>query len=236
MTQRLGIFPTFFLSGFECSTFLWKDAGRRDLAAELQHYSHADEDYAMLPPLGIAVAREGIPWPLVDRGGGRYDFSQIEAFLAAQRRHNILPIWDLCHYGYPDDLDPFSDEFPKRFAAYAKAAALYVSERAHHGPLFITPVNEPTFWGYMGGEWGWCAPFQKDVQCRLDLTEMLARADLAAVKAIRHVVPSARMVVIYALIDVVAPVDRPDLQEAARIETDEDAYLAFDIIAGLNAP
>jgi hypothetical protein len=27
-----GIVPTFFLSGFECSTFLWKDQGRRDLA------------------------------------------------------------------------------------------------------------------------------------------------------------------------------------------------------------
>jgi hypothetical protein len=26
-----GIFPTFFMSGFECSTFVWKDKGRRDL-------------------------------------------------------------------------------------------------------------------------------------------------------------------------------------------------------------
>ena len=32
MTKRPGIFPTFFLSGFECSTFRWKDCGRRDLA------------------------------------------------------------------------------------------------------------------------------------------------------------------------------------------------------------
>jgi hypothetical protein len=28
-TKRPGIFPTFFLSGFECSTFRWKDRGRR---------------------------------------------------------------------------------------------------------------------------------------------------------------------------------------------------------------
>ena len=39
-------------------------------------------------------------------GGGDYDFSLIDPFLAAQRRHNILPIWDLCHYGFPDGLDP----------------------------------------------------------------------------------------------------------------------------------
>jgi hypothetical protein len=70
VTVRPSLFPTFFLSGFECSTFLWKEAGRRDLSAELQHYEHADDDYAMLGPIGIAVAREGIPWPLVHRGGG----------------------------------------------------------------------------------------------------------------------------------------------------------------------
>ena len=53
MTQRSGIFPTFFLSGFECSTFEWGDKGRRDLSAELQHYAHADGDYAMLGALGL---------------------------------------------------------------------------------------------------------------------------------------------------------------------------------------
>ena len=132
MAARESIFPTFFLSGFECSTFLWKDRGRRDLCEETQHRSHADEDYRMLRSLGIAVAREGIPWPLVDRGGS-YDFSYIDPFLEAQRRHDILPIWDLCHYGYPDDADPFDAAFADRFAAYAEAAARYVTERAHHG-------------------------------------------------------------------------------------------------------
>ena len=52
-----GIFPTFFLSGFECSSFDWKDQGRRDVSAELQHYVHADEDYRFLASLGIGVAR-----------------------------------------------------------------------------------------------------------------------------------------------------------------------------------
>src|SRR4028119_632127 len=101
MATRPGIFPTFFLSGCECSAFEWKDKGRRDLSAELQHYGHADEDYAMLRNLGIGVAREGIPWPLVERSAGQYDFSSIDRFLDAQRRHKVLPIWDLCHYGFP---------------------------------------------------------------------------------------------------------------------------------------
>jgi beta-glucosidase/6-phospho-beta-glucosidase/beta-galactosidase len=239
MTARQSIFPTFFLSGFECSSFLWgKDRKRRDLSAELRHYEHADEDYAMLPTLGIAVAREGVPWPLVDKGNGRYDFSAIDGFLAAQRRHNVLPIWDLCHYGYPDDLDPLGDPdgFVQRFEAYALAAARYVAARAHHGPLCFTPVNEPTFWGYMGGEWAWCAPFGKSPEDRRRFTLALARADIAAVKAIRADFPDARMVHIDPLIWVVPPRDRPDLADEAHREAYEDAYIAWDVISGLKHP
>jgi hypothetical protein len=236
MQSNEGIFPTFFLSGFECSSFDWKDEGRRDITAELRHDIHADEDYAMLAPLGIAVAREGIPWPLVDNGLGNHDFSRIDRFVAAQRRHNILPIWDLCHYGYPPDVDPWSDAFVQRFAAYAKAAARYVGERAHHGPLCFTPINEPTFWGYMGGEWGWCAPFGKTPEERRRWSLQLARADIAAVKAIREDFPDARFVHIDPLIWVVPPRDRPDLAEEARRESYEDAYIAWDVISGLKHP
>ncbi|MGZ8284398.1 MAG: hypothetical protein ACXW27_02935 [Allosphingosinicella sp.] len=230
--SREGIFPTFFLSGFECSTFIWKDQGRRDLCEETQHLSHADEDYRMLRSLGIAVAREGIPWPMVDKGGGTYDFSCIDPFLAAQRRYGIQPIWDLCHYGYPDDVDPFGGEFADRFAAYAEAAARHVIERAHHAPPFFTPINEITFFGYMAGEWSWAAPFGKDRETRRRLTLALAGADIAAVKAIRALAPDSRMVHIDPLIWVVAPRDRPDFIEAARRETYDDAFLAFDVIGG----
>ncbi|HZG10282.1 MAG TPA: hypothetical protein VEZ70_15030 [Allosphingosinicella sp.] len=236
MATREGIFPTFFLSGFECSTFLWKEQGRRDLCEETQHRVHADEDYRFLRDLGIAVAREGIPWPMVDLGGGRYDFSYIDPFLQAQRRYAIQPIWDLCHYGYPEGLDPFSDAFTERFAAYAEAAALYVTERAHHAPPFFTPTNEPTFFGYMAGEWGWAAPFGKDADTRRRLTLAMAKADIAGVKAIRRIVPDARMVHIDPLVWVVPPRDRPDLAEAADRESYEDAYLAWDAIGGFRFP
>ncbi len=236
MQPREGIFPTFFLSGFECSSFDWKDVGRRDLTAELGHYVHADEDYAMLRPLGIAAAREGIAWPLVDKGNGMYDFSPIDPFLAAQRRHDILPIWDLCHYGYPSGLDPFSDVFVERFAAYARAAARHVAAHATHGPLCFTPINEPTFWGYMGGQWGWCAPFGKTAESRRRFTLALARADIAAVRAIREDFPDARFVHIDPLIWVVPPRDRPDLAEEAHREAYEDAYIAWDVISGLKHP
>ncbi len=89
--KRPGIFPTFFLSRFECSTFLWQNQGRRDLVEETRHRAHAEEDYDLLHGLGIAVAREGIPWPMVDHAG-TYNFSLIDPMIAAMNRCQILPI------------------------------------------------------------------------------------------------------------------------------------------------
>ncbi len=91
MAHRPGIFPTFFLSGFECST-LWKDGKRRNLITETQHDRHAREDYAVLRSLGIAVAREAIPWPLVESAGHNYDFSLLDPMIEAMNESQVLPI------------------------------------------------------------------------------------------------------------------------------------------------
>ena len=234
MTVRPGLFPTFFLSGFECSTFRWKDRGRRDLVAETEHRAHAREDYALLRSLGIAVAREGVPWPFVDRRGG-YDFSPIDPLVDAMSEAQVLPIWDLCHYGYPDDTDPFAPDFAARFADYCQAAAAHVTARVR-GPHFFTPINEITFWGFAGGEWGWMAPFGRDRATRMRLRLALCEAAIAGVHAIRAVVPDARMVHVEPLIQVVAPPDRPDLADEAHHEREGDAFFVWDVLAGRQHP
>jgi beta-glucosidase/6-phospho-beta-glucosidase/beta-galactosidase len=234
MTQQPGIFPTFFLSGFECSTFRWHDQGRRDLVAETQHRQHAAHDYDLLRRLGIAVAREGIPWPLVDRDG-QYDFSLIDPLIDAMNQAQIVPIWDLCHYGYPDDADPFAPSFADRFARYCRAAAEYVVPRTR-GPHFFTPINEITFFAFMGGAWGWVPPRQRSDEQRDALRLALCRADIAGVQAIRSVDPHARMVHIDPLIHVVPPKDRPDLADEAHEETYDDTFIAWDVLAGLRHP
>ena len=234
MARQPGIFPTFFISGFECSTFRWKDRRRRDLVAETQHRERAAEDYDILRTLGIAVAREGIPWPLVDRGG-QYDFSPIDPMIEAMNRGQILPIWDLFHYGYPDDANPFDDDFAERFARYCRVAAEYVVPRVR-GPHFFTPVNEITFFAYAGGEWGWVAPYRTDREERFRFRMALCKAAIAGAKAIREVEPEARMVNIDPLVRVVPPRDRPDLAEAARQESEDDMFLAWDVLAGRRHP
>ena len=234
MAERPGIFPTFFLSGFECSTFLWKDRKRRDLVEETQHRRHAQEDYGILRDLGIAVSREGIPWPFVEKNG-RYDFSPIEPMIEAMSRAQVLPIWDLCHYGYPDSLNPFSEEFAARFADYCRAAARYVVPRLP-GPHFFTPINEITFFSFCGGEWGWVAPYRNSRDDRYSLRLALCKAAIAGVKAIREVEPGARMVNIDPLVQVVAPRDRPDQTDAAHHETYVDTFLAWDVLFGKEHP
>lgn len=234
MAKRPGIFPTFFLSGFECSTFLWKERGRRNLSAETQHDRHAQEDYRILHDLGIAVAREGIPWPLVDRNGA-LDFSSIDPFIEAMNAVKVVPMWDLCHYGYPDDLDPFSDAFRDRFADYCRAAAEYVMPRMR-GPHFFTPINEITFFAFCAGEWGWVAPYCNKREDRMRLRLALCRAAIAGVKAIREVDPEARMVHMDPLVQVVAPRDRPDQIDAANHETFIDTFLSWDILYGKEYP
>lgn len=235
MAAQDGIFPTFFLSGFECSTFVWKDRGRRDLIAETAHDRNVLDDYAFLRSVGIAVAREGAPWPLIDRGDGRYDLERLDPYIEAMNRNQIQPIWDLCHYGYPDGLDPFSSEFADRFARYAEAVAAYVTPRVN-APCFYTPINEITFFAFIGGEWGWTAPWGNTREGRERLRLALCRADIAAVKAIRGVDPKARMVHVDPLVLVVAPHDRPDLEGAAREETFVDTFRAWDMIGGLSHP
>src|SRR5437762_680619 len=78
-----GIFPTFFLGGFECSTFIWKDRQRKDYIRETAHDRHLEADYERVQALGFGVVREAIRWPVVDGGGGFYDWSTVDPVVSA---------------------------------------------------------------------------------------------------------------------------------------------------------
>ncbi len=224
-----GLFPTFFMAGFECSTFLWKDGERKDYVALTGHDRHLEQDYGRLLDLGIGVAREAIRWPFVDRGGGRYDWTSVDPVLAALDRCRVTPIWDLCHYGFPDGCDPFSDECRQRFADYCRAAAEHVVPRTQ-SPRFFTPVNEITFLSAGGTDMGWMFPFARGRQA--EFKRALCRMAIAGVQAIREIDPEARMVHVDPLIHEVPPEGRPDLAAEAHRKSYEEAYEAWDMLFG----
>lgn len=159
--QKIGIFPTFFMAGFECSTFLWKDGQRKDYIRLTGHDRHLPRDYDRLMDLGITVVREAVPWPFVDCGDGRYDWSRIDPIVEALNERHITPIWDLFHYGLPDACNPFSDDCLPRFIRYCRAVAERIFSRTD-GPWFFTPVNEITFFLPPQRTWGGCIPLLRE--------------------------------------------------------------------------
>jgi beta-glucosidase/6-phospho-beta-glucosidase/beta-galactosidase len=224
-----GIFHTFFMAGFECSTFVWKDRERKDFVEITGHDRHMEADYRKLKELGIGVAREAIRWPKVDLGEGRYDWSSVEPVIACVEDAQVEPIWDLFHYGMPNGFDPFSDEGRERFVAYARAAAEFVVPRTD-APRFFTPVNEITFFSGAATDMGWMYPFAKGRYAELKVA--LCRMAIEAAKAIREVDPEARMVHVDPITHAVPPPDRPDLADEAYDKAYREAYEAWDMLSG----
>ena len=228
-----GIFPTFFMAGFECSTFVWKDRERKDYVEATGHDRHLEADFAAAMDLGIGIIREAVRWPKVDLGNGQYDWSSVEAVQKAATACKLTPIWDLCHYGFPDGCDPFSDECRQRFVDYCRAVAKFVT-RSADGPYFFTPVNEITFFSAAATDLEWMYPFAKGRE--KELKRALARMAIEGVKAIREIEPKARMVHVDPIVHAVPPPDRPDLADEAREEEHREAMEAWDMLAGRVAP
>jgi hypothetical protein len=230
--EHFPLFDSFFLAGFEGTTALNRHGDWIDQIAATEHDRHADEDYRRLREVGLLAARDSIRWPIVDQRG-RCDFRSARPLVEASRRHGITVIWDLFHYGYPTDLDPFHDEFVKRFAGYCYEAARFV--RAHQdGPCYFTPVNEPSFLAWAGGEVARFAPHRRGVGP--DLKIALVRAAIAGINAIRAIVPDARIVNVDPICHVVPPRDHALAHADAHDFNHRAVFEAWDMLAGRVRP
>ena len=223
------LFRSFFQGGFECSTHRRAhDRARVDVIAASQHDVNAEHDYRTLAELGLLTVRDGLRWHLIEQAPGRYDWSSLEAQLAAQARTGTQVIWDLLHYGYPDGLDIWRPDFVERFAAFAAAAARVIGPRTA-GPRFYAPVNEISYWAWAGGDAERMNPFARGRG--LELKAQLVRAALAASDAIRAVDPHARFVHADPLLTIVADPARPwDADEAQQYRLGQ--FQGWDMIAG----
>jgi hypothetical protein len=224
------LFQSFFLGGFECSTHRRRDDQRLDVLRSTRHDVQAAADYRQLAEHGIRAVRDGIRWHLVETSPGAYDWSSVLPMLRAAKETGTQVAWDLCHYGWPDGLDVFSAAFVDRFAAFARAFARLHQEETGL-PLMVCPVNEISFFSWAGGQAGLMNPCLHSHERSEALKLQLVRATLAGTRAVREVVPGARILAIDPMINIVA---RADQDDAAGLN--EGQYHAWDIMAGLAHP
>lgn|GEM_PF-265642 len=183
------VFQSFLLGGWEGSTHRLRSGRRLDLIAATGHDRAAMADYRQLAGLGLHACRDATRWHLIEPQPGRYDFSSLTPMMEAARDSNTQVIWDLMHYGWPDDLDIWSPMFVTRFARFARAVGLHLRSLSDAVP-FWCPVNEISFFSWAGGDAAYLNPFAQgrgfELKCQL------ARAALAAMAELRAIDPRAR--------------------------------------------
>jgi len=231
--RQESLFPSFWMAGFECSSQVhYRGRGRLDYTAALEHDRRAEADYALLAQFGIRTARDGIRWHLIERRPGHFDFAMVEPLRRAAEKHGVLVIWDICHYGWPDDVSPLEPSFPDRYSRFARAFARYMKDSSDAVPYYA-PINEISFLSWCTGEVAIFAPFGRGQGNTAKFNYI--RAAVAGIEAIWEVDPRARIVHTDPIIRAIAPPHRPDLLREAKDKC-ESQFQAWDMLAGRLEP
>ena len=222
----------YIFGGFECSTHRRLDGRRLDMIAATGHDRFAAEDYRRLSNFGIGAARDGLRWHLIETEPGQHDFSSVNAQLEAAENTGVRVIWDLFHYGYPDYLDIFSDDFRKRFAAYAAAFAQHHRKITGRAPA-VVPINEISFFSWIAAEEGQFYPYSRGRGDELKI--QLVRSAIEAIKAMRAVEQDTFTVSSEPVINVISRPDEPWLADEAEAYR-RSQYQAIDMMTGVLHP
>jgi glycosyltransferase involved in cell wall biosynthesis len=228
-----GLFRSFLQGGFECSTHrlrprVGEPEGRRlDMISAIGHDRHTAQDYRQLAHFGIRTVRDGFRWHLIDKAG-EYDWASIRPMLQAAKETETQVIWDLLHYGWPDNLDIWSPRFVDRFSRYAAACARIVRQESDVIP-FYCPVNEISFFSWAGGDAAYLNPFANGRG--FELKVQLARAAIAAMDAILSVDARARFVHCDPIINVISDPSRP-WEDGVAKGHHQSQFQGWDLISG----
>jgi beta-glucosidase/6-phospho-beta-glucosidase/beta-galactosidase len=234
MVRYERLFESFFLGGFECSTHRLATGKRLDEIAFTQHDRFVSEDYQRLIEQGIRTAREGLRWHLVEQKPGKYEWSSLLPMLRAAQSCRIQIIWDIFHYGWPDDwLDLFAPRFVDALAKFARQfAQLWKNET--DDVLFACPTNEISFFSWAAGESAVLNPFY--TRRGDELKEQLVRANIAVCEALWDVDGRTRIAQIDPMINVL-PLDPNNEEQVRTAESYRTSqFQAWDMLSGTLKP
>ncbi len=203
---------------------------------ESRHDIYCREDYQLLQNLEIKTVREGLAWSQIDQGNNIYDFSRFENIMKIGQEEGIQQIWDLNHFDYPDYLDPFTDLFITQFAEYAKRA-ITIIRKYQTGTLYIAPINEISFFAWIGADRGVWAPYKKGMENGLAFKKQLVKASIAAMDAIWKIDSDVEFIHIDPFMQRVAKEPANDLAKAHVDEFNNIIRLeAWDMLSGKTYP
>jgi beta-glucosidase/6-phospho-beta-glucosidase/beta-galactosidase len=223
-------FKSFWMGGYECSDQLNCFGNRVDLLAETRHLENIHEDYQRLQEFNIQTVREGIRWSKVETAPYQYDFSQVKLMIEAAAATGIQQVWDMCHFGYPDDLTPVHPQFTNRFVALCKAFLSFYREQVPVGQVIITPINEVGFISWLGGEVGGTSPY--GVRMGWDVKYALTQAYIKGIEALKEMDKEVLIMVTEPLVNIVPPEfpTEHELQDA--LNQHEIQYQVVDMLTG----
>jgi len=196
----------------------------RDQAVETGHH-HRMEDIDLFASIGARTVRFPILWERVapDRLT-ELDFAWTGARLERLRRHGIRVIGGLLHHGsgprYTDLLDP---AFPWKLAEYAARVAERYPWIEHW-----TPVNEPLTTARFSALYGHWYPHRRDYPAFMRALVNECRGTLEAMRAIRRVIPGAKLVQTE---DLGKTFSTQPLRYQA-VHENERRWLSLDLLAG----
>ena len=228
------IFESFWMGGYECSDQLNCYGNRVDLLEETKHLENISTDYQDLLTYGIKTVREGVRWTKVEKFPYIYDFSSIAMMMDAADQQGIQQIWDICHFGFPDDLTPVHPQFCNRFVALCKAFITFYRQLRPEGKLIITPINEVGFISWLGGEVAGTAPYA--VRMGWEVKYALVKAYIKGIEALKEIDPGVMILVTEPLVSIVPPL-YPTLDEIIKAKAQHEIqYQVLDMLTGVMCP
>ncbi|MFC5408338.1 amine oxidase [Larkinella bovis] len=227
-------FRSFWMAGYECTDKLNAWGNRVDFLRLTGHLERLDEDYHALEPFGIRTVREGIRWSQVETRPYHYDFQTLAYCIERGRAAGVQQCWDLCHFGFPDDLTPLHPMFARRFAALCRHFATFYRSIDPDSLLIVTPINEVSFLSWLGGEVRGTSPYCTGQGWEVKYS--LMRAYIEGIAALREVDPSIRILTTEPLVNMVPPLHATDEQLAGAALAHEHQFQATDILCGRLCP
>lgn len=222
------------MGGFECTDQLNAFGHRVDFLALTRHIERLDEDYRNLGQLNIRSVREGIRWSHVEKTPFVYDWTTVARMIERGRAHGIQQVWDICHFGYPDDLTPLHPMFPRRFAAVCRAFAMFYRSVEPMSVLIVTPINEVSFISWLGGDVRGTSPYC--VGQGWEVKYRLMKAYIEGVEALKAVDPGVRILTTEPLVSITHGRSAdPGEKEMAR-RCHEDQFQVTDMLSGRMCP